>query len=843
MTSFYKLTTLQTFLLSLFVTVFSAANVSGQTPVANLTCGYSYGNTPSPSWVSILNGTGTTVVATGTGIDDQNYMGNAFPAGFTFDFNGTVYNSFNISANGFIFFGSTDPGAINNPIANASTAYSGAIAALGGNIQAHTSSSTTPQILVQYEGTAPNRIATIEWVSFKPQNNSGGFCSWLGGNWNKYDFQIKLYENGGSTSNVIDIIHKDQNPVCINSNGLNFQVGLRGATNADYRTRSGSGLTNNSNTSEGSSNSATISHGSENYFSSNTRFRYTPKIQPAAVSGSAEICLGEGGTTLAEANNGAITGATYQWYSSPANTPIAGATNASYPINPGLGATSYYVVVSNTDGCVRVSQPFTVTVTDCGNPSIVVTATAGSGGSISPSGTTTYSSGATPTYTFTPDCGYEVSTVTVGGSSVPLGLSYTFPPLTVSSTIHVTFSLKIEICNGIDDDCDGTIDNVAGLAECQVCQNGQLITLSNQTWYQDADGDGYGDSSVSISACVQPNGYVSDNTDCDDTDNEVTNVCFIIITSSAGNGGTISPLGDTSVDEGDSQQYTITPNCGYEIVAVLVNGNSVGVVSSYTFANVQSNQTISVTFSLKAEVCNGIDDDCDGTIDNVPNLSDCEICQNGQLVQQPVTTWYADEDGDGHGDINNSITDCIQPDGFVTSNNDCNDEDPLIWLAKPAEISLNLSPNNVCTVDAPFALGNVLPTTGQWSGNGVQNGVFSPAVAGVGSHTLTYFVAGDGQCVLPASASATMTVALCSGIDEESGNGVIVYPTQTTGKLIVAGQSLVSARMMDMNGRLIETISLLGHNELDITSYASGIYLLGIDTQTRTTVHKVIKVD
>src|SRR5690606_3877967 len=98
----------------------------------------------------------------------------------------------------------------------------------------------------------------------------------------------------------------------------------------------------------------------------------------------------------------------------------------------------------------------------------------------------------------------------------------------------------------------------------------------------------------------------------------------------------------------------------------------------------------------KVEVCNGIDDDCDGVIDNVPNLAQCQVCQDGQLVNSPMTTYYADLDGDGHGDINNPITDCTQPTGYVTSSNDCDDSDFLVWLAKPTQISLTLNPNTVC---------------------------------------------------------------------------------------------------------------------------------------------------
>lgn len=68
------------------------------------------------------------------------------------------------------------------------------------------------------------------------------------------------------------------------------------------------------------------------------------------------------------------------------------------------------------------------------------------------------------------------------------------------------------------------------------------------------------------------------------------------ITSSASAGGTISPSGETTVDEGEDQTFTITPSEGYKISSVLVDGVDAGAVSSYTFTNVQADHTISVAF-------------------------------------------------------------------------------------------------------------------------------------------------------------------------------------------------------------------------------------------------------
>lgn len=74
------------------------------------------------------------------------------------------------------------------------------------------------------------------------------------------------------------------------------------------------------------------------------------------------------------------------------------------------------------------------------------------------------------------------------------------------------------------------------------------------------------------------------------------------ITSSAGPNGSISPSGSVTVNQGSNKSFTITPDSGYSINDVLVDGSSVGAVSSYTFTNITQNHTIFTTF--KADVNN-----------------------------------------------------------------------------------------------------------------------------------------------------------------------------------------------------------------------------------------------
>lgn len=161
------------------------------------------------------------------------------------------------------------------------------------------------------------------------------------------------------------------------------------------------------------------------------------------------------------------------------------------------------------------------------------------------------------------------------------------------------------------------------------CGNDDDASCVEQTWYQDADADGFGNLAVTQNACTQPNGYVSDNTDCDDSN---------------------SALFPTSIsmDGIDNDGNGLIDECG-ECPSEILGNN--------------------------------MDDDCDGVVDEECDVdSDCgagEACFDGAC--QTVTTYYADNDNDGYGD-NTNLTQAgnTAPNGYVLDNTDCDDTDPNI---------------------------------------------------------------------------------------------------------------------------------------------------------------------
>lgn len=75
------------------------------------------------------------------------------------------------------------------------------------------------------------------------------------------------------------------------------------------------------------------------------------------------------------------------------------------------------------------------------------------------------------------------------------------------------------------------------------------------------------------------------------------NLAGYMIFASAGANGTISPIGTSTVSTGSSSIFTITPDSGYQIASLLVDGTSTMATTSYTFTNVLANHTIQASFS------------------------------------------------------------------------------------------------------------------------------------------------------------------------------------------------------------------------------------------------------
>jgi subtilisin-like proprotein convertase family protein len=200
--------------------------------------------------------TGGTVVATATApsgagsLDDVIYPVASGTIPFNFGFNGTNYTGFNLSSNGFITFGSTAPtGTTYTPISG-TVAYAGAIAAFGGDINSvFNLASTTGEIRYETLGSAPNRVFVIQWKNFRPAFSTSITSAYV------FDFQIRLNE----TTNVINVVYGGTLNFIIGATAQSGtrQVGLRGASNADYNNRLNNTATLFTSSAAGTANTST----------------------------------------------------------------------------------------------------------------------------------------------------------------------------------------------------------------------------------------------------------------------------------------------------------------------------------------------------------------------------------------------------------------------------------------------------------------------------------------------------------------------------------------------------------------------------------------------------------
>lgn len=117
------------------------------------------------------------------------------------------------------------------------------------------------------------------------------------------------------------------------------------------------------------------------------------------------------------------------------------------------------------------------------------------------------------------------------------------------------------------------------------------------------------------------------------------------ITASAGSNGSITPSGSVTVNYGASQSFSIAPNTGYHVANVLVDGGSVGAVTSYIFTDVTANHTIAASFAA-----NSTAPDWDLNGDHVCNIGDVVVV--GLKWGQTGTPGWIPEDVNNDGTVN-----------------------------------------------------------------------------------------------------------------------------------------------------------------------------------------------
>ena len=269
-----------------------------------------------------------------------------------------------------------------------------------------------------------------------------------------------------------------------------------------------------------------------------------------------------------------------------------------------------------------------------------------------------------------------------------------------------------EVCNGVDDDCDGDIDTTA---------------IDAPTWYLDADFDGYGNGGVYSTQCDAPADYVDNGDDCDDADasknpaaaettgDEVDydcdggEVCNADADSDRYSGDDTVVSADTDCDDsGENQATDLSGDCDdsrswinpgrSEIAGNDYDENCDDAVSCYADVDNDGYRTSDVTSSTDLDCRDSgegrltdPDDDCDDANSSI-NPGATEVCDSADTdedcdglvddldpdVSGGSTAVYDDADGDGYGDDSTAAYTCEVGPGQVTVGGDCNDIDAAI---------------------------------------------------------------------------------------------------------------------------------------------------------------------
>ena len=209
-------------------------------------------------------------------------------------------------------------------------------------------------------------------------------------------------------------------------------------------------------------------------------------------------------------------------------------------------------------------------------------------------------------------------------------------------TESLAYPGAIEVCDEVDNDCDGFVDDGA---------------TDMTEWFVDADSDGYGDPSTGLTACFAPDGYVADGTDCNDAASEAR------------------PGGTEFCDELDNDCNGLVDDTTFGLSTYYLDedgdGHGAGegeieacsAPEGYAGGTSDCDDGDAARYPGADEICDTIDNDCDGLVD----ADDPD--------HEGVGTWYRDVDGDGWGDPATAMTSCLTPSGYISIDGDCDDLD------------------------------------------------------------------------------------------------------------------------------------------------------------------------
>lgn len=218
-------------------------------------------------------------------------------------------------------------------------------------------------------------------------------------------------------------------------------------------------------------------------------------------------------------------------------------------------------------------------------------------------------------------------------------------------------------------------------------------------------------------------------------------------------------------------------------------------------------------------------DDCESVTLDAGNQGMDYLWSDGSANQQLVVT----SSGSYYVEVTDPQSGCFSSD---TVN---------ITIYGPPVVSLALASDSVCVNGGSISLSGGLPAGGVYSGTAVTGGIFDPAVAGTGNHTITYTYTDGNGCV--DSAAQVISVSACLSLETNEMAGVRIFPNPSSGMVSVETPFEAGAKVeiTDHLGRVLQVIYTTSNlTPVNMTLLADGIYFVRVSLAAQSVTHSVI---
>lgn len=368
----------------------------------------------------------------------------------------------------------------------------------------------------------------------------------------------------------------------------------------------------------------------------------------------------------------------------------------------------------------------------------------------------------------------------------------------------------------LDADADGFGDLANDSLSCSIpvgyvlnstdCDDSNNAINPTTVWYMDMDSDTYGDATMTLVSCTQPTGYVLDSTDCNDNNNQITGSVMYYVDADLDGFGNFAT----------GASFCTNPGAGY--------------VTNST----DCDDTNNAIYPGATEICDGIDNDCVGGIDNGLTF----------------VTYYTDADLDGFGTGAGQNL-CANPGaGFATVAGDCNDSNDQINPDSP-EICDGIDNDCAGGIDNGLTFVTYYVDADNDS-FGTGTGQSLCANPGAGFATVAGDCNDNNNQIYPGAVEVldNSIDENCDGVDGYVGiedltlNSFKIVPNPNNGSFAIELANEVSnatISIQDVNGKVIYTTNFSGLvYQSTLSSITTGIYFIKIQSEKASAVERMV---